>query len=124
MLPVKISVLAFVSALLRIALEPRANMWQPYIAFSAVLSLIWGCFAALYEKKTKRFLAYASINQIGFLLLGLACASFEGYRATIIYLLIYSLRNFSFLVLFLNARRADGRSLLYLTDFRGLGASN
>lgn len=123
-LPVKIAALAFLSSLLSIALEPIANRWQPYVAFSASRSLIWGCFGALYEKKTKRFLAYASINQIGFLLLGLACASLGGYRSTLIYLLIYSVRNFSFLVLFLNARREDGRGLLYITDFRGLGTSN
>lgn len=73
------------------------------------------------EKKTKRFLAYASINQIGFLLLGLATGSFEGYRATLLYLFIYAIMNIGFLVVFLNARRQDGHSMLYLTDFRGLG---
>lgn len=73
------------------------------------------------ERKTKRFLAYASINQIGFLLLGLATGSFEGYRTTLLYLFIYAVMNIGFLVVFLNARRSDGNSLLYLSDFRGIG---
>ena len=73
------------------------------------------------ERKTKRFLAYASINQIGFILLGLAAGSFEGYRTTLLYLFIYAVTNIGFLVVFLNARRADGNSLIYLSDFRGIG---
>lgn len=121
MLPVKVAVLGFVIQLLTVALEPAAALWQPIVALSAAVSLVWGCFAALAERKTKRFLAYASINQIGFLLLGLATASQEGYRATIFYLLLYSIMNVAFLVVFLNARRSDKKSLVYLTDFRGFG---
>jgi NADH-quinone oxidoreductase subunit N len=82
---------------------------------------MWGCFAALSERKTKRFLAFASINQIGFILLGLASASFEGYRAALFYIIIYTIINLAFLTVFLQARRADQQSLLYLTDFRGFG---
>jgi len=75
----------------------------------------------LAEKKTKRFLAYASINQIGFLLVGLATNTNEGYRATLFYLVIYAVMNVGFLVVFLNTTRTNGSGLLYLTDFRGLG---
>jgi len=85
--------------------------------------MLWGCFSALTEKKTKRFLAYASINQIGFFLLGVSTNSVEGYRATIIYLFIYALINVGFLMVFLNARRADGSSIVYLSDFRGIAKS-
>ena len=92
------------------------------MAVSSLVSLVWGCFAALAEKKTKRFLAYASINQIGLLLLGLSTASAEGYRATLLYLLLYAIMNIGLLTIFLNARRPDGLSLVYLTDFRGFGA--
>lgn len=122
MLPVKVAVLAFVLQLLVTALEPVSVFWQPIVALSAICSLIWGCFAALVEKKTKRFLAYASINQIGFLLLGVATNSYAGYRATLLYLFIYAVMNMGFLQVFLNTRRTeDGMGLLYLTDFRGIG---
>lgn len=121
MLPVKVAVLAFVMQLLAVGLGAAVALWQPLIALSAVGSLVWGCLGAFVEKKTKRFLAYASINQIGFLLLGVATGSFEGYRATLFYLLIYAVMNIGFLIAFLNARRPDGNSMLYLTDFRGLG---
>jgi len=53
--------------------------------------------------------------------MGIAAGSVEGYRATLFYLTLYALMNAGFLVIFLNARREDGYSLLYLTDFRGFG---
>jgi len=73
------------------------------------------------EKKTKRFLAYTSINQMGFLLLGISTGSFEGYRTTLLYLFIYAVMNAGFLLVFLNLKRENGMDLLYLTNFRGLG---
>jgi len=124
MLPVKISVLAFTLQLLVTALAPLQLLWQPLIAGSAAASLVWGCFAALAERRTKRFLAFASINQIGFILTGLATASFEGYQATIFYLLIYAIINAGFLLIFLTTRYGKGiKRLVYLTDFKTLGTN-
>lgn len=58
---------------------------------------------------------------MGFLLMGIACGTLEGYRATTLYLFLYALMSVGFLVIFFNARRtSDGRPLKYLTDFRGL----
>jgi len=77
----------------------------------------------LVELKTKRFLAYASINQMGFLLIGLTTDTPGGYRATVVYLFLYVIMNAIFLTIFLNARRSDGLSLIYLTDFRRLSST-
>jgi len=70
-------------------------------------------------------MAYTSINQMGFLLTGIATGTPEGYRATLIYLLVYAAMSIIFLLVFIHARRDDDRqSLLYLSDFRGLGQTN
>jgi len=88
-------------------------------------SLIAGCLGALYELRLKRFLAYASINQIGFLLLGVACGTAEGYRATLVYLLIYTLMSVAFLnIFFYTYRTQDNQAPIFLTDFRGLSYTN
>jgi len=72
----------------------------------------------LGEQIIKRFIAYSSINQMGFLFMGLACGTFEGIRAALIYLLLYILMNLGFFILFLNTREnKTNRSLTYLTDF-------
>jgi NADH-quinone oxidoreductase subunit N len=115
MLPVKVTVLAFVIQLLDRALSPVLSHYQPMLMVAATGSLIWGCFGALIEKKTKRFLAYASINHMGFILLGLAVGTFASLRATLLYILIYNITSVLFLFFFLNGRRGM-RPLLYLTD--------
>lgn len=59
---------------------------------------------------------------MGFLLLGFAAGSADGYRASLIYLFIYAVMNVGFLTIFLGARRTKGhKNLIFLTDFRGLG---
>jgi NADH-quinone oxidoreductase subunit N len=122
MLPVKVAVFGFVVNLVMLALEPVAVLWQPMMALSAALSLVWGCLCAAVETKTKRFLAYTSINQMGFLLLGLSTLTLEGYRATVLYLALYALMNIGFLLLFLHCGHHFGASAFkYLTDFRSLG---
>jgi NADH-quinone oxidoreductase subunit N len=57
------------------------------------MSMVWGCLGAYSEDKIKKFIAYSSINQMGFLLIGVAGAAFADIRATLIYLLIYIIMN-------------------------------
>jgi len=64
--------------------------WQKLLIFSALLSMLVGSFGALYQRKIKRFLAYSAVGQVGFLLVGLSVANFEGIEAVILYLIIYS----------------------------------
>jgi NADH-quinone oxidoreductase subunit N len=55
---------------------------------------------------------------MGFLFMGLACGTFEGVRASLLYLLLYILMNLSFFILFLNTReKKTHRALKYLIDF-------
>ena len=73
--------------------------------------------------RTRRFLAYASINQMGFLLMGVACGTLEGYRATLFYMVLYALMSIGFLVIFFHTyRKRDNQLIQYLTDLRGLSA--
>jgi NADH-quinone oxidoreductase subunit N len=124
MLPVKVGVLAFVIQILAAFSSSAYDVYHPLLLAAALGSLLWGCLGALVELKTKRFLAYASINQIGFLLIGLLTDTVGGYRSTLLYLLLYIIMTVVFLAVFLNARRSDGLSLIYLTDFRRLPSVN
>jgi len=67
-------------------------LWIP-----AAASLAIGCFGAIHQQSLKRFMAYASINQVGFLLSGLcSMPSAQGLNATMNYLLVYMLTNLVF----------------------------
>ena len=76
------------------------KVFTTLLVVSAVGSLTVGCLGALVQKKIKRFIAYTSINQIGFLLMGVSCGTFFGAWSSFLYLQVYyimSLAFFSFL---------------------------
>nr|YP_001648493.1 NADH dehydrogenase subunit 2 [Topsentia ophiraphidites]ABW83855.1 NADH dehydrogenase subunit 2 [Topsentia ophiraphidites] len=55
----------------------------------AILSIICGAIGALNQTKIKRLLAYSGIGHMGFILFGIAIASFESIQASLIYMIIY-----------------------------------
>lgn len=120
-LPVKVAVFVTLARLLNTAFDGIADArWSLLLSFAAVGSLLWGALAAIGARKVTRFLGYTSINQIGFLLLGLSLQTPDALRATYIYLLVYAIMTGGFLIVFLQARRTDGLNLTFLNDFSGL----
>jgi len=75
------------------ALSGDVNFW---IVTSCLGSLIIGAVGAFLATSIKRFLAYTAINQMGFLFIGLATASFDGFKSVLAYLYIYMLANVLF----------------------------
>jgi NADH-quinone oxidoreductase subunit N len=57
--------------------------------FMALGSLIVGGFLAIRETKIARFIGYSSINQIGYILLGVSCATIKGLEAVFLFMIIY-----------------------------------
>ncbi len=119
----KIAVFGFTFTLLTQAFDAALNIWQPILVIASIGSMLWGCLGALLEKRLKRFFAYASINQIGFILFGLSCGTLEGYRNALLYLFLYIFMSVGIIGLFLYPYRLNGSSafLVYLTDLKGLG---
>jgi NADH-quinone oxidoreductase subunit N len=63
--------------------------WQVAVAAVAVASIVVGNLAALVQRNMKRMLAYSSVAQAGYLLIGVAAGTIRGAEATIYYLLAY-----------------------------------
>ncbi|MEX1239645.1 MAG: proton-conducting transporter membrane subunit, partial [Cyclobacteriaceae bacterium] len=72
--------------------------WQVIIAAIAILTITIGNFSALWQKNPKRMMAYSSIAQSGFLLVGLAAFLPQGLHFMLFYAAIYLLMNFSVFV--------------------------
>lgn len=119
-LPVKIAVFITFLRLLNTGLLDFSHIWLPYVTVSALGSLLWGAFAATQERKITRFLGYASINQIGFLLLGLIVDTDDGLRSAIFYLILYAIMSGGFILVFTQLRKEKGQAFVTLSDFRGL----
>lgn len=69
--------------------------------FFGFLSIIYGGLHSLAQFEIKRFLAYSSIVHTGFILLGLSTLTFEGFKASFFYLVIYIFTLLSFFLILL-----------------------
>ncbi|UZQ52929.1 NAD(P)H-quinone oxidoreductase subunit N [Trichothermofontia sichuanensis B231] len=67
--------------------------WHFILAALAILSMILGNVVALAQTSMKRLLAYSSIGQAGFVMLGLIAGTEAGYASAIFYLLVYLFMN-------------------------------
>lgn len=84
--------------------------------------MLFGALSALVEKKVKKFLAYSSINQMGFLLMGIVGGSSTTLQASILYLVIYVITNLGLFIILLNTfDYTTKRTILYITDFTSFG---
>ena len=98
------------------------EIWQPMIIFIAVLSMVIGNFVALgtviNKSSIKRLMAYSSIAQVGYILIGLALATPDTISASVFYLIIYSIMNigaFLCIIAFGNESNSD-----LIPDYSGL----
>src|SRR5690606_32679380 len=74
----ELAAFAVVIRLLVEGLLPLAVDWQQMLAVLAVLSLLVGNLAAIAQTNIKRMLAFSTISQMGFLLLGLLAGTVAG----------------------------------------------
>ena len=93
--------------------------WSQMLSVLAVLSLIVGNTVALVQTNIKRLLAYSTIVNVGFILLGFVAGTPGGYTAALYYTLVYVLVVLgSFGVILLMSRA--GYEADKLDDFKGL----
>ena len=74
----KLAAFAIVIRLLVEGLQPLAVDWQQMLAVLAVMSLLIGNLAAIAQTNLKRMLAFSTIAQMGFMLLGLLAGVVQG----------------------------------------------
>jgi NADH-quinone oxidoreductase subunit N len=70
-----------------------ADKWQPMMYIIAILTMIVGNLFALRQNNLKRFLAFSSIAQAGFLLLGIISGTAMGMATVVYYILVYVFSN-------------------------------
>lgn len=122
--------LAAFAICLRLLVEgllPLAFDWQQMLALMAIGSLLVGNFAAIAQSNLKRMLAFSTISQMGFLLLGLLSGVVNGnqlntdsaYSAAMFYAITYVLTTLAaFGVIMLLA--SSGHESEEITDLAGL----
>ena len=88
-----------------VALGPMQIDWAPLLGIVAALTIVVGNWAAVTQENSKRLLAYSSISNAGYLLLGLIANNAYGNIGLVIYLLVYTLMNVGAFGVIISLRR-------------------
>ncbi|KLE33634.1 NADH-quinone oxidoreductase subunit NuoN [Aurantiacibacter gangjinensis] len=117
---------AAIALLARVSLEAfgsQALAWQQIVIFAALLSIVIGALGAIGQTNIKRLLAFSSINNVGFILIGLAVGTAAGASAMMVYLAIYTVMTIGSFVAVMLMRDADGNQLEGISDLAGLSVT-
>lgn len=115
----KLAAFAFVMRLLVFGLQPLVGEWHMMLVILSVLSMVVGNLTAIAQTNLKRMLAYSTIANMGFMLLGVLAGNPQGYSAALFYVVAYVLATLaSFGMILLLSRK--GFEAEDLADLKGL----
>jgi NADH-quinone oxidoreductase subunit N len=75
------------------AFKPFAVSWYNILSVLSVLTMVIGNLFAIRQNNLKRFLAFSSVSQVGFILIGISGASQAGTASVVYFVLIYTFSN-------------------------------
>ncbi len=114
---------AAVALAVRVAIEamgPAGDQWRQIVIFAALASILFGAVAAIGQVNIKRLLAYSSINNVGFALIGLATGTPAGAASVLTYMTIYIAMTLGSFLVVLQMRGADGQPVESIASLSGL----
>jgi NADH-quinone oxidoreductase subunit N len=114
---------AGVALAVRVAVEamgPAVEQWRQIVIFAALASIVLGAVAAIGQSNVKRLLAYSSINNVGFALIGLAAGTPEGVAGVMTYMTIYVAMTLGSFLVVLQMRDHDGQPVETLASLAGM----
>jgi len=102
------------------ALGPATDAWRQIIIFAALASIFLGAIGAYGQTNIKRLLAYSSINNVGFALIGLAAAGQQGTSSVLFYMAVYVVMTLGAFLCVMWMRNAEGESVESIASLSGL----
>ena len=73
--------------------QPMNELWYNMVMVLSIATMITGNLFALRQQNIKRFLAFSSIAQVGFILVGISSNALEGTSSVVYFVLIYVFSN-------------------------------
>ncbi|HIZ26672.1 NADH-quinone oxidoreductase subunit N [Barnesiella sp. An55] len=102
------------------AFEPA--VWQGIMWALIVLTITVGNLFAIRQKNLKRFLAFSSISQAGYIMLGIVADSIQGTTALVYYVLVYIFSNLAAFGVISSIEHNTGK--VSMDDYNGLYKTN
>ena len=101
---------------------PMHTLWYNMVMLLSLVTMVVGNLFALRQQNIKRFLAFSSIAQVGFILLGLSSHSIEGTSSVVYFVLIYVFSNLAAFGVAGAISQSYGKELI--EDYKGLYQTN
>jgi NADH-quinone oxidoreductase subunit N len=111
----------FVSVLYKVFAQ-FADFWYNIIACLSVFTILAGNLFALRQQNIKRFLAFSSIAQVGFILVGITANSIQGSASVVFFILVYVFSNLGAFGVVALVSHATGKE--NITDFNSFYKTN
>ncbi len=118
--------LAAMALFVRVMMGPFGDLtdqWRQIIVFISIASMVLGAFAAIGQRNIKRLMAYSSIGNMGYALVGLAAGTEAGVRGVLVYMAVYLFMTIGTFVCILSMRQ-KGRLVEEIDDLKGLSRTN
>jgi NADH-quinone oxidoreductase subunit N len=119
----KIAALVFFARALADGFPGAVEDWRQVLVVISIISMALGAYAGLVQKNLKRLLAYSSIANMGYALLGLAAGTDQGLQAMFVFMVLYAIDSTGFFACLMALNRA-GKPIERLGDFAGLSKSS
>ena len=119
----KVAAMALLIRVVATAFPGIKPQWGQIVVFLAIASMLLGAFAAIGQTNIKRLMAYSSIANMGYALVGLAAGGANGIQGVVIYLAIYVVMTLGAFACILSMRR-DGQSVEDIGELAGLAKTN
>lgn len=111
----------FISALYNV-FQPMLHVWYDMLVILAIATMVIGNLFALRQQNIKRFLAFSSIAQVGFIMVGISGNSPAGISSVVYFILIYVFSNLAAFGVASAITEQTGKE--YIDDYKGLYQTN
>jgi NADH-quinone oxidoreductase subunit N len=111
----------FITALYKV-FQPMSEVWYALLMILSLATMIVGNLFAIRQQNIKRFLAFSSIAQVGFILMGMSSNADMGAASVVYFILIYVFSNLAAFGVVAVISSQTGKE--YINDYKGLYQTN
>jgi NADH-quinone oxidoreductase subunit N len=111
----------FISALYKV-FQPLHEVWYNLLMVLAIATMVIGNLFAIRQQNIKRFLAFSSIAQVGFILVGISGNNNAGVSSVVYFVLIYTFSNLAAFGVASAISSETGKE--NIADYKGLYKTN
>jgi NADH-quinone oxidoreductase subunit N len=112
LIPFKIIIFYVLIKLFYVVFQPLIYILQSWFYLVIIITLLYSSFGLYNQLNIRRFLFYSTINNAGYIVLGLSINTINSLYATLYYMIIYLISLYGFLLFFMTTKNEKTQELL------------